>query len=56
MTMASAPDSTPKPSTPKPRIPKLSIDPQVVREARRLASQAGQPIVEMARAHTTVSV
>jgi beta-lysine 5,6-aminomutase alpha subunit len=35
---------------------KLTIDPQVVREARDLASQAGQPIVDMARAHTTVSV
>jgi len=27
-----------------------------VREARRLASQAGEPIVAMARSHTTVSV
>ena len=35
---------------------KLTIDPQVVREARDLARQAGQPIVDMARAHTTVSV
>jgi beta-lysine 5,6-aminomutase alpha subunit len=35
---------------------KLTIDPRVVAEARRLASKAGQPIVEMARAHTTVSV
>jgi len=43
-------------SGPRRRTPKLSIDPQVVREARRLASQAGQPIVAMARAHTTVSV
>ncbi len=38
------------------RAPKLTIDPQVVAEARRLAAQAGQPIVEMARSHTTVSV
>jgi beta-lysine 5,6-aminomutase alpha subunit len=38
------------------RTPKLTIDPQVVAEARRLAGQAGQPIVEMAKAHTTVSV
>ncbi len=38
------------------RTPKLTIDPQVVAEARQLASQAGQPIVEMARTHTTVSV
>ncbi len=37
-------------------VPKLTIDPRVVAEARLLASQAGQPIVEMARAHTTVSV
>ena len=35
---------------------KLTIDPEVVREARRLASQAGEPIVAMARSHTTVSV
>src|SRR5258708_6872755 len=35
---------------------KLTIDPQVVSEARRLARQAGEPIVAMARAHTTVSV
>ena len=35
---------------------KLTIDPQVVRAARDLARQAGQPIVDMARAHTTVSV
>jgi beta-lysine 5,6-aminomutase alpha subunit len=38
------------------RTSKLTIDPQVVAQARRLAAQAGQPIVEMARAHTTVSV
>ncbi|HVB42040.1 MAG TPA: lysine 5,6-aminomutase subunit alpha [Streptosporangiaceae bacterium] len=38
------------------RTPKLTIDPQVVAKARRLARQAGQPIVEMATAHTTVSV
>jgi beta-lysine 5,6-aminomutase alpha subunit len=38
------------------RAPKLTIDPDVVRQARSLASQAGQPIVAMARAHTTVSV
>ncbi|HUJ06246.1 MAG TPA: lysine 5,6-aminomutase subunit alpha [Streptosporangiaceae bacterium] len=35
---------------------KLTIDPAVVAQARLLASQAGQPIVEMARSHTTVSV
>ncbi len=40
----------------QPRTPKLTIDPQVVAEARALARKAGQPIVEMARSHTTVSV
>ncbi|HET7015970.1 MAG TPA: lysine 5,6-aminomutase subunit alpha [Streptosporangiaceae bacterium] len=38
------------------RAPKLTIDPQTVAQARQLAAQAGQPIVEMARTHTTVSV
>jgi beta-lysine 5,6-aminomutase alpha subunit len=41
---------------PTTRTPKLTIDPRVVAEARRLARQAGQPIVELARSHTTVSV
>src|ERR1700732_865480 len=36
--------------------PKLGLDPAVVREARELAHAAGQPIVELARTHTTVSV
>ncbi len=35
---------------------RLNLDPAVVREARELASRAGQPIVQMARTHTTVSV
>ncbi len=35
---------------------RLNLDPAVVREARELAARAGQPIVEMARTHTTVSV
>ena len=35
---------------------KLGLDPAVVREARELARKAGQPITEMARTHTTVSV
>ena len=35
---------------------RLNLDPAVVREARQLAARAGQPIVEMARTHTTVSV
>ena len=38
------------------RTPKLTIDPERVALARRLARQAGQPIVEMAKVHTTVSV
>src|SRR5450432_4053567 len=36
--------------------PKLGLDQAVVREARALAQAAGQPIVELARTHTTVSV
>ena len=35
---------------------KLGIDPEVVRTARDLARIAGQPIVDMARSHSTVSV
>ena len=35
---------------------RLGLDPAVVREARDLARRAGQPIVELARTHTTVSV
>ncbi|HBW20509.1 MAG TPA: lysine 2,3-aminomutase, partial [Actinobacteria bacterium] len=35
---------------------RLSLDPAVVAAARDLARRAGQPIVEMARTHTTVSV
>ena len=35
---------------------KLGLDPAVVREARELARRAGEPITEMARTHTTVSV
>ena len=37
-------------------MPALDLDPEVVRQARELAAIAGQPIVEMARTHTTVSV
>jgi beta-lysine 5,6-aminomutase alpha subunit len=36
--------------------PRLSLDPALVREARELARRAGQPIVDLARTHTTVSV
>src|SRR5690348_3723418 len=36
--------------------PVLSLDPAMVGKARELAAVAGQPIVEMARTHTTVSV
>ncbi|MGK5681578.1 lysine 5,6-aminomutase subunit alpha [Actinoplanes sp. URMC 104] len=35
---------------------KLDLDPRVVRAARRLAARAGQPVVDLARSHTTVSV
>ncbi|HEY8481984.1 MAG TPA: lysine 5,6-aminomutase subunit alpha [Spirillospora sp.] len=35
---------------------KLDLDPEVVRRARRLAARAAEPIIEMARSHTTVSV
>ena len=35
---------------------KLGLDPATVREARELAGSAGEPITEMARTHTTVSV
>ncbi|HXW87256.1 MAG TPA: lysine 5,6-aminomutase subunit alpha [Streptosporangiaceae bacterium] len=36
--------------------PRLTLDPAVVREARELAARAGQPIVELASTHTTVSI
>jgi beta-lysine 5,6-aminomutase alpha subunit len=32
------------------------LDPRVVRRARALAARAGQPVVDLARSHTTVSV
>ncbi|WP_141575164.1 lysine 5,6-aminomutase subunit alpha [Actinomadura sp. WMMA1423] len=35
---------------------KLDLDPEVVRTARRLAARAAEPIIDMARSHTTVSV
>jgi beta-lysine 5,6-aminomutase alpha subunit len=35
---------------------KLALDPNVVVEARRLAAVAAEPVIEMARTHTTVSV
>ncbi len=35
---------------------KLDLDPGLVRRARELARAAGEPIVELARTHTTVSV
>jgi beta-lysine 5,6-aminomutase alpha subunit len=35
---------------------KLGLDPAMVRAARHLARVAGQPIVDMARSHSTVSV
>ncbi|GAA4467933.1 lysine 5,6-aminomutase subunit alpha [Phytohabitans houttuyneae] len=35
---------------------KLGLDPGTVARARELAAQAGRPVVELARGHTTVSV
>jgi beta-lysine 5,6-aminomutase alpha subunit len=35
---------------------KLHLDPAVVRRARRLAARAAEPVIALARAHTTVSV
>src|SRR5689334_2909810 len=35
---------------------KLDLDPALVRRARDLAARAGQPVVELARTHTTVAV
>ena len=35
---------------------KLQLDPEKVLVARELAALAGQPVVEMAQAHTTVSI
>ena len=35
---------------------KLDLDPRVVARARALAARAGQPVVDLARSHTTVSV
>ncbi|WP_214105107.1 lysine 5,6-aminomutase subunit alpha [Acrocarpospora catenulata] len=35
---------------------KLDLDPEVVAKARRLAARAAEPIIELARTHTTVSV
>ena len=35
---------------------KLDLDPRVVAEARRLAAVAAEPVIDMARTHTTVSV
>ena len=37
-------------------MPALGLDPAVIRQARDLAAAAGQPIVDMARTHSTVSV
>src|SRR4029079_123510 len=35
---------------------KLGLDPVVVGRARALAARAGQPVVDLARSHTTVAV
>ncbi len=40
----------------RPVEKKLDLDPVTVRKARALARQAGRPIVNLARQHTTVSV
>jgi len=37
-------------------LSKLNLDPVLVRQARDLARQAAEPVVEMARTHSTVSV
>ncbi|MDG4787165.1 lysine 5,6-aminomutase subunit alpha [Micromonospora sp. WMMD1102] len=42
-------------SVPDP-VGKLALDPVLVARARELARRAGQPVVELARCHTTVSV
>ncbi|MGL4176422.1 MAG: lysine 5,6-aminomutase subunit alpha TIM-barrel domain-containing protein, partial [Dermatophilaceae bacterium] len=34
----------------------VELDPALVRRARSLARRAGRPVVDLARAHTTVSV
>src|SRR5690242_7297275 len=39
-----------------PRLGKLSLDPALVARARALAARAGEPVVELARGHTTVAV
>ena len=41
---------------PAASAPKLVLDPAVVERARLLARRAGEPVVELARTHTTVSV
>ena len=35
---------------------KLNLDPALVAQARELATLAGQPVTDLARTHTTVSV
>jgi beta-lysine 5,6-aminomutase alpha subunit len=35
---------------------RLNLDPTLVRRARELAARAGQPVVDLARSHTTVAV
>ena len=37
-------------------VARLPLDPAVIDKARRLASRAGQPVVDIARTHTTVAV
>jgi beta-lysine 5,6-aminomutase alpha subunit len=40
----------------EPASNKLSLDPALVRQARELARKAAEPVVELTRTHTTVSV
>src|SRR4051812_49725135 len=35
---------------------RLNLDPRTVRKARRLATRAAAPVIELARTHTTTSV
>jgi beta-lysine 5,6-aminomutase alpha subunit len=37
-------------------VRKLDLDPKLVARARALAARAGEPVVQLARSHTTASV
>lgn len=52
-----SPARTPATTTARPAPPPtLELDPRTVRKARALATKLGQPVVDIARSHTTVSV